>query len=102
MSVTKSDNIVPALAIAASLDLSPAAQTKCTSKPGSVQVSNVLLVFVNFPGPSLASENQSLSMLLKETKKKPAEWKEEYENVLLHNIRLLQDKNRSLAQKGTT
>lgn len=67
MPVARSDDIIPGLVTAASLDSIRTAQTEQTLMSSFVQVWNELAIFNNFSDLSLAIYHHSLSLVLKDT-----------------------------------
>lgn len=74
---TSNQYIFPALSSAVSLDSGPAAQTERAPTQPTDQVLNELAVSNNFSEPPLAFNNHSFPNLLKTTKKKLTQCKEE-------------------------
>lgn len=101
MTTTSSEDIISALATAASLRSSPAAQTERTSVSLFIQTSNGLAVSGYFSGLSVSKEDRNVLLLLNVTKKTLAESIKELndardkEKVSVNKIRL-EVKNRSL------
>lgn len=100
--VSCSDDTVPVLITAATLDSSLAAQTEHTSMPRTVLLSSALALYSKVLGSPLANKDHIPSVLLKNTRKKLADCKEELKDakrerkVFLDNDKLLEVKNRYL------
>lgn len=73
MATTSSDSVLPALAVAASLISSSKSQSECASRPHYGQASNGLAVSDNFSGSFSRSEDHSILLPSKDTKKMLAE-----------------------------
>lgn len=99
MAFTRCEDIDYALVTVAPLDLSPASHSDHASMPRSIRLLNDLAVSEKIFGSSIGSDDLSNSFLLKNTKKKLLESKEELKNVknekkaFLDNIGLLEAKN---------
>lgn len=108
MSVTRSDEIVPALATVAALDFSLAVQIELASKPRFVQISKKLALSNNSSGLLFATYALSPSLPLKYTKKKPTECKNnwnlskgEKKVFFIKTFQSLEAENRSFNLKRT-